>query len=349
MKGEKILTADTGKTGDISNELSSNNFNGIDLIKFLCAFLICIIHTAPFSLEYFGYADICNFVLQKSACRIAVPFYFVASGFFLFRKIDLNNFDVDRIKNYCFKLIRLWGMWMLLLVFGGTYHLWYLSATAVAVTILSILLYHQVKFRYITIIAVLLYIVGLLGDSYYGIIEPLKEINLLGSIITEYETVFSSTRNGIFMGLIFVFMGAVFAYKKININIKVAFLGFVASMGMLVVESFILNINGFSKTFNMYISLLPATFFLFCIATGIKLKDNKVYGKLRVIGVLIYYLHLFAKYLTTQIFVTINEYTGVDLTAFVCVASILLATLMAVLIEALSRKEKFKWLQVFYS
>lgn len=348
MRG-KILTTDIGKTGNIKNELSGNNFNGIDLVKFLCTFLICIIHTTPFSFEYFKYADICNFFLQKGVCRIAVPFYFVASGFFLFRKIDLNNFDVDRIKNYCFKLIRLWGMWMLLLVLGGTYHLWYLSATAVAVMILSVLLYHRVKFRYITIIAVLLYIVGLLGDSYYGIIEPLKGMNFLGSIITEYETVFSSTRNGPFMGFIFVFMGAVFAYKKININVKVAFLGFVISMGLLVIESFMLNINGFSKAFNMYISLLPATFFLFHIATNINLKDSKVYGKMRVIGVLIYYLHLLAKYFTRKIFVLINEYTGVDLTAFLCVASILLAILMAVLIEALSHKEKFKWLHILYS
>lgn len=162
---------------DIYNEnrpltkLPSNYcFDGIDLIKFICAFLVCIIHISPLPTESLLYSNYINFGLQQYICRIAVPFYFMASGFFLFRKIDLTNIDTNRIQKYCFKALRLLGTWTLLLVVGRTGHLWYLGALVVAVVLISVLLKYHIKFKYIALLSILLYIIGLLGDSYHGII-----------------------------------------------------------------------------------------------------------------------------------------------------------------------------------
>lgn len=65
-------------------------FNGIDIVKFICAFLVCIIHIPPFKIDLFGFNNF-NFWLQNYLCRIAVPFYFTASGFLLFRKTEFNS------------------------------------------------------------------------------------------------------------------------------------------------------------------------------------------------------------------------------------------------------------------
>lgn len=77
-------------------------YNGIDIIKFICAFLICIIHIQLFDLEAIdnNLLSYLNFGLKHCLCRIAVPFYFTASGFFLFRKMDFHSLNEDRIKGY---------------------------------------------------------------------------------------------------------------------------------------------------------------------------------------------------------------------------------------------------------
>ena len=73
---------------------TSRNYNGVDLIKFICAFLVCMIHIPPLPTqtedEVFLNKDIfgmINTLIQGGVCRIAVPFFFVAAGFFLFKKM----------------------------------------------------------------------------------------------------------------------------------------------------------------------------------------------------------------------------------------------------------------------
>ena len=95
-----------------------HQYNGIDVFKLLCAFLIIVLHIKPFHTDYLGF-DHLNYWIQNCVCRIAVPFYFTASGFLLFRKMDFSNIDNNRIKSYCFKILRLLGTWTFLLFIGG--------------------------------------------------------------------------------------------------------------------------------------------------------------------------------------------------------------------------------------
>ena len=142
-------------------------FNGIDIVKFICAFLICIIHIQPFNTAILGFDKLINlnFVFQQYLCRIAVPFYFTASGFLLFRKTSFNSLNVIRIKDYCFKLLRLLGTWTFILFVGERGHLWYLGALVLAVIILSVLIKKGLSLYYIIIISIVLFLIGVLGDS----------------------------------------------------------------------------------------------------------------------------------------------------------------------------------------
>lgn len=324
------------------------SFNGIDLIKFICTFLVCIIHIAPFSPTVFGFAEPLNFILQKYICRLAVPFYFVSSGFFLFRKLNLECIDKNAVKDYCFRILRLFGMWSILLLASPNGHLWYLKALVFAVALLSLILYRKVKLSHILLLAIPLYLIGMLGDSYYGLVEPLKSFSVVEFIIEKYRHNFSTTRNGLFMGFIFVFIGALFAHKKISMKTKTAFLGFAVSISLMLIEVILLNRYSIPRTTNMYFFLVPATVFFFGIALNINLKDRKIYKKLRTIGMLIYYLHLLVNSLTGQVFVLIKEHTGIDLSVYSFVTTVIIVTALAALIESLSRKEKFKWLQWLY-
>lgn len=116
------------------------SFNGIDLIKFLCSYLVCMIHIKPIVeidgnlIGYFNYAA------QNGFSRIAVPFFFAASGFLLFRKIDLYSINTDRIRNYCHKMLILLGLWTVLLFIGDQVQLWYLGGSVIAVALLTVFL-----------------------------------------------------------------------------------------------------------------------------------------------------------------------------------------------------------------
>lgn len=50
----------------------------LDVAKFVCALLVIIIHTRPFT----GLSDVIDFYLVDVIARIAVPLFFAISGYF---------------------------------------------------------------------------------------------------------------------------------------------------------------------------------------------------------------------------------------------------------------------------
>lgn len=226
----------------------SSNYNGIDLIKFMCSILVFAIHIPPLQNEAFELAKYFNFGLQNYLCRIAVPFYFVASGFFLFRKMDFYNLKPDIIKNYCFNILKIMCIWRVLLNTGDiTHHLWYLGSSVVAIALVSICFYKQIKISWICVLSCVLYIAGLFGDSYYGIIEPVISNGLLEIFTNVFGFFMGSTRNGIFMGFVFVLIGAIFSQYRIEVKPLKSAIGFVLSMLGLLVEVFCLVILIYQK------------------------------------------------------------------------------------------------------
>ena len=327
------------------NEYSQESaFNSIDVAKFIGAIMIVMIHITPFADERF---TILNFGLQHYLCRMAVPFYFVTSGFFLFRKMQLDCINYERVKDYCFKILRLYATWMILLLLGGTYQLWYLSSLVAAVIILCILLRYVKNRKTIIILSVFAFTIGLLGDSYYGLIEPLRSIRFFDVSFGTYESILTNTRNGLFFGLLYVLMGVLFSQKRIVMNFKVAVLGFVVSMILMLGEAYLLKTFSQPKNYNMYVFQVPAIFFLFYIVTHIKLSSRPIYKKLRIYGNLIFYLHLFVNYLVVWAIRHIISVSGTDFSAYRFIFVLLLSLALAILIERLSNR--FKILRYLYS
>lgn len=333
------------------------SFNGIDLIKFFCAYLVCMIHIKPIEgiegevISYFNYA------VQNGLSRIAVPFFFVSSGFFLFRKINSSHIDIGRIKKYCYKMIAFLGLWTVLLFLGDQTQLWYLGGSVIAVMILTRFLYKGYSFIKIGCIAAIIYVIGLLFDSYSGLIKILSAKTGL-SFIYEFaellnNDVTSILRLGLFSGVLFVFIGIIFVYKPIKMKLWISFVGFVLSIAALLAEAF--AIKHFMKSFNhnVYICLVPAVFFLFYFASHIKLKKHPIYKTLREISVLIFFTHLFVYKIVHKIIKMfadrMNDSFKITLTSYIFILTVILTTALSIFIQRLSQKEKYKWLKRIYS
>ena len=323
-------------------------YNAIDIFKFICAILICTIHVSPFPNNVPEFGRI-NFYIVNCISRIAVPFYFTAAGFFLFKKMPLDKIDTKVIKEYCFKLLRLIGTWWVLLFIGPKGQMWYLGASIIAIILITFLLEKKVKLKYIIIIAILLYIIGLLGDTYYQIIRIAKSNHILNNIITNYETYFQTTKNGLFFGTIFVLMGVIIAHKNIKMDFKWAYIGTFLSYVLLMIETSLLAKYFNPKDYNMYISIVPLVFFIFHLLLNVKLKDHMVYKKLRIISILIFFTHRMFIYLSNNLISTIYIKYKVNLTNYHFLITLFITILFSILIEELSQTKKLKILKYLYS
>lgn len=59
------------------------DYDSLDIAKLICSLMVVIIHTKPLQ----PYSDALNVYTAESICRIAVPFFFVASGLLLYTKL----------------------------------------------------------------------------------------------------------------------------------------------------------------------------------------------------------------------------------------------------------------------
>lgn len=284
------------------------NLNGIDLMKFVAAMLVVAGHVRPF-LSYSLTLDV--FVIHVIA-RVTIQFFFMTAGFLLFRKIEFplrgNKQNNKIIFQYCMRVLSLYVIWTCIYMgaafvyftsqFGfnlyGFYifyrvlqdgsHLWYLSALVIAVVAVYWALYY-LSFKRTLILGVILYLIGLFGDAYYGI-----AINIgIGKIVDSYLNLFATSRNGIFFGFFFVAMGAYFA--KSGFRVKNPFPAFFVFMAALTAEVFLLRIYSNPLNFNLLLFALPASVFLFSGMLEMKLKERGIYRWLRDGSLIVYLIH----------------------------------------------------------
>ena len=344
MEAMRLFIHPTEQERFVPIEETKKNYNGIDLVKFVCAIMVFIIHIPPFQGEISGAAEIVNYGLQHYLCRLAVPFYFISSGFFLFKRMPLYSPDQGRIRAYCYKILRLLGIWHVLLWIGDKGHLWYLGATVIAVILVSLCFHFRIRLGYICALAGVLYVIGLLGDSYYGVIAPLENIAIGKLLIKGYMYMFKTTRNGVFMGFIYVLIGAVLSNCKIRFKTGTSVIGLAVSMLFLFAEVFLLRHYHIPIENNMYVFLLPASFFLFSLAVSVELKDRPIYAHLRSIGMMIYFIHLLVNALILLAIGIVDRYFGTALGRYTFIFTLLFTVLIAIFADLLSYKKKFHWI-----
>lgn len=279
----------------------NKNYTGIDYFRFIAALLIIAIHTSPLG----SFSETGDFMLTRIIARVAVPFFFMTSGFFLISRYAYNN---SKLWMFVKKTVLIYGVAMLIyipiniyngyfrmdnllpniikdIVFDGTlYHLWYLPASIIGATIAWYLVR---KFDYgaALIMTGILYFIGLFGDSYYGLSE---KIGILDGFYNLIFQISDHTRNGIFFAPIFFVLGGLIADNRHKIEFRKSICGFSISFVLMFIEALILHFCNLQRHDSMYIFLLPCMYFLFNII--LHFKGKRIIW-LRTSSLIIYIIH----------------------------------------------------------
>ena len=88
---------------------ANKNYIGIDIFRVIAAIFIIAIHTSPFC-SYNAWAD---FILTRVIARIAVPFFFMTSGFFL---ISRYQYSTKKLKIFVKKTASIYSVAIVLYI-----------------------------------------------------------------------------------------------------------------------------------------------------------------------------------------------------------------------------------------
>lgn len=282
--------------------------NSIDLCKFMMAFVVVAIHTHPFETCTDGrFLNIYGIFVG-----LAVPFFFLASGYLLAAKMDWpyrTENDLSRICLQLKKIIKMYIIWTIVYFPLAIYHdfivermspvkaillyirgflfigeqynswpLWYLLSTIYA---LFIILFIFRKCRNLKLLVVISIIASVISISftylvnYNGYLPPLLEI--FKKLIR-----YSIANGRILSGLIYIPIGMILSQRKIPnyLNFIVFFTGYIAN--------YLIN-NSIISSYLLIITSIG----LFGIIENITLKDSPMYAKFRIMSTSIYLTHMY--------------------------------------------------------
>ncbi len=218
-------------------------------------------------------------------------------------------------------------------LFSGSYfHLWFLPALIMGLLFFSVMK-RGVKNIYIqALICISLFIIGIIGDSWHGVIEE----TTLEIIYDSYRNIFVTTRNGLFFAPIFIWIGYDMAEKrKSGYIIKNQFLWLLAVLTIFIatIECYL---TGNNTVNNMMIYTIAASYVVLWITTKPSKSENNIFIMLRRMSTLIFCGHPWV-----MIIISHTPLIGYSSTLNTIVV-ILLTTIIAFAVELCSRK--VRWL-----
>ena len=347
----------------MSQSLKRKNYWSLDVAKFFCAILIISAH---FAAEWGKFPTLIDYAF--SLYVIAVPFFFCCSGFLFFTKLNALETKEDKKKYLIQYEKRIWTMYalwsavyfihvcyewiindelgiltLLKYLYGAVVHtsyatIWFLPALGISVAI-TYFLVEKLNKKYIYPIAVGLYIFGMFGYTYRFVVDG----TVVGNIYDVYESFMYTARNGIFNGTPFIFMGYLIAKKDIKASVKGFFKYAIPagiSLGLIIVEAFILKLKFNVTGMDISIFLPPFIYFFIMVVMHIDLKENKAWIWCRKLSLLIFVTQRLFLTMLPAFFPTVfeklysNSYIGL-----VAVLSITIA--FSVVFILLSNKVKF--------
>lgn len=329
---------DNGKI-DSFKPTTKNNYPAIDLFKLIFSMLIVILHVVTYALEnmavngsaptgasggfLFKYVlPVCYLII-----RLGVPFFFIASSFFLFKKIKKEPENRKQIiKNYIKRIFFLFLFWFVLwspflvikylkstllwwqiildilcnaLMTGLFPTAWYLFASIYGVLFVDMLDRKKVSNIYILIICAILYILPCCASSYFHLFDNMAFGHFL-KIVNSYVILYNSP----LVGFVFIALGKILADKEeVAFKIKDIIL-LICSFCLLFVEIFLLNYFGITNGTDSLVMLPLVSYFLFKWILNMKIKERPFYRTARQFSTFLYVSHCL---LLEIIFVVLNS------------------------------------------
>lgn len=311
---------------------AQKNYGGLDLFRMAAALLVAAIHTSPLA----SVNSSADFFFTRVLARISVPFFFMVTGHFVLSAVFFQmNSGTSRLKKHLLRLSVLYAASILLylplgiyaghyknltpgnalrmLIFDGTfYHLWYFPACILGMSIIYVLS-RFLNLRDVTFISALLYILGLFGDSYFGLTE---KVPAMSAMYNAMFRLFSYTRNGLFLAPLFLVLGIWAGHSFTSLSdtdfldngpavLKSAAPGknrpalslppslrdavfLLLSFCAMTAEAFTLRFFKLQRHDSMYFFLAPTAFFLYRCLLSVPRSSRKA---LRTASTWIYILH----------------------------------------------------------
>lgn len=286
----------------------NKTYGGLDTFRLIAVFLVVANHTAP--LETFS--PEADFFLTRILARLAVPFFFMVTGqFVVARYLTDTNRNFHSVWGYIKKILLLYGFAILIYLpvgiyagfyqkmtvlrafkmffFDGPfYHLWYFPALLIGLLLVCLML-RFFSFRSCMILSAVLYLVGLFGDSYWGVT---MHFPAAASVYEACFQLFSYTRNGLFFTPLFLLLGAQAGGissqdKKRHKNI-LHLSGLFFSFLLMTAEGLILHHFHLQRHDSMYLALPVCSIFLY---RALLKWNRKPSNRIRTISTWIYILH----------------------------------------------------------
>ena len=272
----------------------------LDKFRLFASILIVAIHTYPLS----SINENLDFVFTHIFCRIGVPIFLMITGYFVLPKAIQ---DKKSLMKYTKKIAKIYFLCMILylpvniyagklkgisfvgilksiFIDGTFYHLWYFPALILGIWITYFIIKH-IKNKNGLILVSILYVIGLFGDSYFGIAEKWSVTKTFYDAIFN---IFDYTRNGLFYVPIFLYLG----YIMKNINWKISkrdnIIFIIISLVLMILEGMILHHFNLQRHDSMYFMLIPTMIGIFNFILQNKNENNK---QLRTIATIIYIIH----------------------------------------------------------
>lgn len=260
----------------------------LDWARIGAAVLVVCNHTSPLS-SLTGSGD---FFLTRVLARLAVPLFVMISGYFLEQSgwksahhllkktavlygaaaalyLPLNLYAGQLTPDFFRKI----------LTDGTFYHLWYFPALLLGVPIAGWL--RRLGFRTALAAAGVLYLIGIGGDSYYGLALQLPGAERLYGAVFH---VFSYTRNGLFYMPLFLLLGA----AGLRLPRRFAPVGTLAGLALMTAEAFWLRSLGVQRHDSMYLAL-PLV--MTCLFAWLLAMNRGQRRELRALSAWVYLLH----------------------------------------------------------
>ena len=340
------------------------NYQNLDILKYICAILIMILHLRPF----IDFSDELDLAFNNIITRICVPIFFIITGYFVSKKEKNNK---NYIKDYIKKTIPLYLVWSLIylpviictiieyfptvngylsnlnialplliilliillpiviliaLCYTGVYyHLWYFPAIIFSLLVLK-KWKEKFNINYLLLISFILLLFGA-TETYYGVL-PLS----IKELLSYYYNIFFTTRNFLFFGLFYVVLGFYIGSKE-KIYSKNCFAKLIISIFFLVFEAILLHDTNRLNS-NILISCVPLTYYLF-ISTVYITNNIKIKFQFGNFSKYYYFIHPMIILFVSYLFKNIKNYPYLNILLVLTITHII-----SVIIIKLKQKNK---------
>lgn len=286
--------------------------SAIDIAKFICSILIVSIHTQPF----IDFSEVFSCYFENVFSRMAVCLFFVISGYYFFKGIDFENGKIKKSKEnrkrlfkYVSRVFILYAVWSFIYLlwmipewyqtgwlsinafidFGisfffiqSYYHLWFLLSLIYAIPIMYLLL-RFVKFKYFMVISFIIYVFGVMSDSYSFIGLPTN--NFMQTV----AEVFPRLRTVIFCVIPLLTISIVADRIKLSVSKGICF-ALLFFVGYSAEAMLIYNFTDNKDNFTFILLTIPTALIIF-IALKFMNTEIKCGYLLRKTSTIIYCIH----------------------------------------------------------